>query len=478
MLKKYLLLLCACTASMAESVLDAARAEDALKKAVTFFHEQVAAEGGYGWQYSDDLARGEGEGRITATQYWVQPPGTPTVGETILEAYDATSDAYYLQAARATAVALVRGQLESGGWDYRVELDPAKRDQWAYRLDTKKGKENTTTLDDDNTQAALRFLMRMDQALDFRNQSISEAVRYGLDKLLAAQYPIGAWPQRFDMTPVPGGPAGLKASYPEEWSREYNQLDYRHHYTLNDNSMTDCILTLLLAHDIYREQRYKEAALRGGDFFLLAQMPPPQPAWAQQYNHEMHPVWARKFEPPAISGRESQDVLMTLLLLFERTGEERFLAPVPDALAYFRASLLEDGRLARFYELQTNRPLFMTQDYTLTYEKDDLPTHYAFVVPSMLDQIAERYARATGDVTPEKQESTPEQIHVAAKAAIEGLDERGAWVEPGKLRRHGEEDPTRRVIRSATFNENVRAIAAYLKSLDTPSRNPSARSTP
>ena len=44
-----------------------------------------------------------------------------------------------------------------------------------------------------------------------------------------------------------------------------------------------------------------QAAERAGGFSLLAQMPEPQPAWAQQYDARMQPAWARKFEPPAIS---------------------------------------------------------------------------------------------------------------------------------------------------------------------------------
>ena len=47
------------------------------------------------------------------------------------------------------------------------------------------------------------------------------------------------------------------------------------------------------------------AARRGGDFILLAQMPEPQPAWAQQYNARMEPAWARRFEPASITGGES-----------------------------------------------------------------------------------------------------------------------------------------------------------------------------
>jgi len=102
------------------------RAAKSLKKAVGFFRREVATEGGYLWRYSADLARREGEGAASATTVWVQPPGTPSVGAAYLEAYEATGDRYYLEAARETAYCLVRGQLRSGGWDYRIEFDPTR----------------------------------------------------------------------------------------------------------------------------------------------------------------------------------------------------------------------------------------------------------------------------------------------------------------------------------------------------------------
>ena len=34
----------------------------------------------------------------------------------------------------------------------------------------------------------------------------------------------------------------------------------------------------------------RKAMLRGADFILTAQMPAPQPAWAQQYNARMEPI--------------------------------------------------------------------------------------------------------------------------------------------------------------------------------------------
>jgi hypothetical protein len=45
---------------------------------------------------------------------------------------------------------------------------------------------------------------------------------------------------------------------------------------------------------------------------------------------------------------------------------------------------------------------------------------------------------------------------------IAGLDARGAWVEPGKLKYHPKDDPTREVIRSETFMNNALTLADWL----------------
>lgn len=64
--------------------------------------------------------------------------------------------------------------------------------------------------------------------------------------------------------------------------------------------------------------------------------------------------------------------------LYIRTGGRKYLAPIPRALAYLKASQLPDGLLARFYELKTNKPLYFTKDYQLTHDDSDVPTHYGF----------------------------------------------------------------------------------------------------
>lgn len=463
-----LLAVAASSAAAAEGV-SADEAAAAMKRAVTFFGQQVAAHGTYVWRYSADLRLREGEGTATDKTAWVQPPGTPSVGEAYLAAWERTGERYLLDAAVATARGLVQGQLHSGGWDYRIEFDPARRRQTAYRVDGElgaRGVRNTSTLDDDNTQSAVRFLMHVDRALKFQDREIHEAAQYALESLLAAQYPNGAWPQRFSGPPKAEDFPVLKASFPDAWPREFPAENYAGYYTLNDNTLADTMATLFEAGEIYGEARYTEAAKRGGDFLILAQMPEPQPAWAQQYNPQMHPAWARRFEPPAITGGESQGAIRILMECYRQTGNRKYLEPIPRALDYFKKSELPGGRLARFYEMQTNRPLYFTRQYELVYTDDDLPTHYAFVTRSNIDRLRAEYERlAAADPARLRPERRPPRYELsdsltrAARQAIDALDDRGAWVEDGRLRAADPDNTVRRIITTQTFIRNLDTLS-------------------
>ncbi|MFH1719385.1 MAG: pectate lyase [Planctomycetota bacterium] len=447
------------------------KAAETLRRATDYFRTDVSTEGGYLWRYSEDLTAREGEGEATDTTVWVQPPGTPSVGMVFLTAYEATGDPYYLSVAGDAARALVRGQLRSGGWDYRIEFEPQRRQRYAYRIDpSREGARNVSTLDDDNTQSAIRLLMRVDRALDFKDEKIHEATQFALSTLLKVQYPNGAWPQRFSAPPDPAKFPVKKAGYPDSWSWTYPNRDYRSFYTFNDNTIADTITTMLEAFETYGDARYQAAAEKAGDFILLAQMPEPQPAWAQQYDADMHPVWARKFEPPAVTGGESQGVMRILMVLYRATGKKKYIEPIPRAMEYLRSSRLPDGRLARFYELKTNRPLYFTRDdYKLTYSDADTPTHYAFKTSYGLDSIANEYERllATDPAKLKQPEKTSRPRMSQALAArirsiIESLDEQGRWVEPGRLINDDKDGPARRVINCQTFIANVGTLSEYL----------------
>ena len=450
-----------------------AQVATSLRKAVDFFQQEVSVQGGYLWRYSTNLEKREGEGKASATTAWVQPPGTPSVGEALLRVYQRTQDRRYLEAARQTAEALILGQLHSGGWDYRIEFTASQRQRYAYRVhDSKPGQRNTTTLDDNTTQAALRFMMHMDQALNFQDTAVHEAVTYCLDQLLKVQYPNGAWPQRFSSLPDPAKHPVRKATYPATWSRTYPGKNYQGFYTFNDNTMSDVIDVMFEAAAIYEDDRYAKAARKCGDFILLAQMPAPQPAWAQQYNLDCQPAWARKFEPASVTGGESQQIMRTLLKLYQKTGQVKYLEAVLPALEYLEASQLPDGRLARFYELKTNRPLYFTKQYQLTYQSDDMPTHYGFIVGSQLASIRQEYARLRklppDQLNPPSNRSSRKErltasLQAQALEIVSQQDRRGAWVEQEPLRYQGEADSTKQTITCHTFIHHVDVLSRFLE---------------
>ena len=93
------------------------QARAALRKAVEFYRSKVATEGGYHFAYAEDLSYGRSEMSEGPTRVEIQRDGTPLSAMAYLDAYAATADAYYLNAARDVARALVKGQYCSGGWD-------------------------------------------------------------------------------------------------------------------------------------------------------------------------------------------------------------------------------------------------------------------------------------------------------------------------------------------------------------------------
>lgn len=418
-----------------------AEATKTLKTAATFYRTKVASRGGYVYYYTPDLKQRWGEGAAPEGTIFVQPPGTPTVGAAYLKAFAATGDTYYRDAARETAEALVYGQLQSGGWTQSItwlgeppagspKPPPAfeKVNRMGKYRNGKGGNWNASSLDDGQTQVALVMLMRADLALDFKDKVIHEATTYGLDALLKAQFRSGGFPQIW--TKAAEDFVAKPAKYPEyDWKTEGRVKNYWDYPTLNDGLAGTVADVLIEAHETYKEAKYKDALAKLGDFLILAQMPDPQPGWCQQYNHAMVPIWARKFEPPAITGWESQDAMRTLIRVARYTGEKKYLEPIPKALAYFNKSLLPDGRVARFYELKTNKPLYMNARYELTYDDSAAPGHYGWKQPAGFKQIEKEYDDAkAGKPLAASRARTAKELEPEVRRILKELDADGKWV--------------------------------------------------
>jgi len=441
------------------------RARETMRKAGAYFHDEVAVQGGYVYFYSLDLSERYGEGPATATQIWVQPPATPTVGMAFVAAWRATGNQAFLDAATGAAEALAHGQLESGGWTNSVDFDPNGRVA-QYRNGKGRGKNNSS-LDDGQSQSAIRMMIRADAALGYANKTIHDAAISSLDALLAAQFPNGAFPQVWT-GPVAARPI-VKANYPDyDWRTEGRIKEYWDYYTLNDNVCGYVTGALHDAYRAYRDDKYLDALKKLGDFLLLAQMPDPQPGWAQQYNYEMQPIWARKFEPAAMSGDESQEAIESLMEIFSITGDKKYLQPIPKALAYLEDSLLSDGQLARYYELKSNRPLYMERTgkvYELTYDDDNLPDHYGWKSESRLEELEAKYRRLSVGAAPGNPAVDQRELERDVQRIIAEIDSQGRWISVAdgeRLVGQTKFPNGTKYISSEVFSKNMETLARYI----------------
>jgi PelA/Pel-15E family pectate lyase len=340
-----------------------AEALAAMKKATQFMLDKVSHRGGYVWSVSEDFKRRDGEVPARETQIWIQG-GTPEAGHCYLDAYEATRDPLFLDAARRAADALAYGQRPEGGWHYFIDFDPKGTEEW-YRSEASRFKwgyeeyrhyYGNATFDDANSADAARYLLRF-YSTTLESAYLAPLVK-ALDFFVTAQYPNGAWPQRYPLT--------------REFAHD-GLPDYTSFYTLNDGAAAANVLTLVAGYELLGDERYLEAAKRGVDFMIAVQGPEGQAAWAEQYDPKtMEPVAARTHEPAGFVVRESAEIVQLLETFYMMTGSTRYLRPVPGALAWFervnRETVEQKRPPARYYQLGTNLPVYVLRTEKTTPE--------------------------------------------------------------------------------------------------------------
>jgi len=425
----------ACAAGPAEVDVRAA-----MEKSAAFF-QSISVHGGYAGIYSPDLEQRYGEAlyeKARKTEIWIQPPGTPTVGEAFLRAWRATGDQRYFQAARNVARALAWAQSAHGGWDHRADVSALTPEAAAPQR-----RKTHCTFDDRISQGALGFLMSFDQVAD--EPWLSEAVDLAFKHLLAAQDAKGGWPQWY---PLRGG--------------------YHDHFTFNDGTINDCIAVLLRANDLYRRKELLDGARRGGDFIVLSQLPAPQAGWAQQYTRDLKPASARAFEPAGVCSAVTARNIRMLIELYLVLNDERYLQPVPKARAWLDRSKLADGKWARFYEAATNRPIYGDRDgkvhYTLEEISEERRTGYswqsdygiasALKLYDKVKQLGRDKMLAEGARPPSasSRKKRAEGLAAQVSQAIAAMDAQGRWI-------------TKNMIHCKDFVRNFNLLCEYLELL-------------
>lgn len=362
---------------------DRARVEATMKRATRFMVEKVATNGGYVWSYLPDGSRRWGEMEAFPTMIWIQPPGTATMGHVYLDAYHATGDGYYYEAAEKVANALIAVQQESGGWHYFGDFGgEASTRRWydtigknAWRLEEFQHYWGNATFDDAGTSESMQFLLRL--YAEKHDPKYLPALKKALNFVLESQYPIGGWPQRFP----------LKSEF-----SHHGEPDYTSFITFNDDVAGENIQVLLYAYQtLGADARIHDAIIRAMNVYLVTQQAKPQAGWGLQYTLDLKPVGARTYEPDALVTHTTAANVRQLFRFYRLTGDKKFLARVPDALDWLEsvrlpADQVKNGRaFPTFVEIGSNRPLYVHRrgsnvvsgEYYVDYDPANTITHYS-----------------------------------------------------------------------------------------------------
>jgi PelA/Pel-15E family pectate lyase len=274
-------------------------------------------------------------------------------------------------------------QRDSGGWPKNVDMaKPLGDSQRAAVLRDKK--DNDSTIDNSATFTQLAFLARVFTAQ--HEERHRESFLKGLDYLLKAQYPNGGWPQ----------------FYPD-------LSGYYKHITFNDGAM---IGVLKLLRDIAngkpvyafvdetRRARAAKAVEKGIDCLLKTQIVVngKLTVWCAQHDEvTLAPAPARKYEVVSLSGGESVDIVRFLMSI--KDPSPAVIESVESAVAWFAQSQVKDAKgaatWARFYEIGTNRPIFVGRDGVIKYNiaeiDEERRNNYAWYVDEAAALLSRDY---------------------------------------------------------------------------------------
>ena len=263
------------------------------------------------------------------------------------------------------AEVVISYQTPTGGWSKAVDYTKGPRQPGTHwTSQTGDAWHYCGTFDNRTTTEQIKFLAGVFTAT--KRDDVKAALMKGLDYVFAAQYPNGGWPQ----------------NYPVE--RGYHEA-----ITLNDDAMVHILEVL---HDLAEgdnhfafaddalKQRARAAFDKGiANIAAMQVRIDGQPTvWcAQHHPLTLEPVKARAKEPPSLSGGESANLVKFLMRSGPTTPE--VVAMIESALKWFDAHRLTglrktkndkgktdyiadpastDVLWARFYDLQTAKPIF------------------------------------------------------------------------------------------------------------------------
>ena len=226
-----------------------------------------------------------------------------------LPAYEVFGEPLYLGAARRSGDVLVKGQCPNGVLQAHYFVFPDGRVE-----PIREGEVIEMPGDEGPAPAVvmLVWLARLSGEAKYRQAAIRCAELY-----IRAQNPNGSWAQKFSLRT--GQPGGLG------------------HGVLNDGATTEPMEIMLLMYHMTHDTRFLAPIVKAGDWLVRAQNRQGGiPGWAEQYDDQDRPCWARSFEPPAICAGSTAQTTGALLKMYRLTLDERYLAPLRHLAAWLR----------------------------------------------------------------------------------------------------------------------------------------------
>ena len=269
-------------------------------------------------------------------------------------------------------------QHDNGGWLKNIDMAKKLSEKEKEQLKTDKPKDGTT-IDNNATFTQMDYLLKVYDATG--QEKYKEGFLRGLNYLLDAQYENGGWAQYY---PVREG--------------------YYEHITFNDGAMIGVMRLLRdVGHgkapytfvDEERRVRASKAVEKGVDVILKSQIKVngALTAWGAQHDrYDLSPQKARAYELPSISGGESAGIIKFLMDIED--PEPDVIRAVEGAMNWIEKVKITGIRLvkkedtslpkgydlvvkedssaspllARFYEIGTNRPMFVGRDGIVRYK--------------------------------------------------------------------------------------------------------------
>ena len=272
-------------------------------------------------------------------------------------------------------------QKSNGGWPKNYDMLATLTESEKKKLLLAKGETNTT-FDNSTTYTHIACLSKVYAEIKLPKYKV--ACIKGLNYIVQAQYNNGGWPQYYPL-----------------------KEDYSRYITFNDDAMTGIMVLLKDIMESRKEYSYVDARLlkelkrsyeAGIDCILKSQIVDDGKltAWCQQYDENLLPAWARKFEPPSICNGESCGIVDFLMSIPK--PDQKIITAIHSAVAWFKVSKIYGLRVktieapavkfpfrnshtdkivvadstappiwTRYYELKTHKPLFCNRDSKVVY---------------------------------------------------------------------------------------------------------------